>query len=225
MSQPRLFRIDQSKLRESVYDALKQAFTRGEFAPGDVVSLRDLAEQLGTSMTPVREAVRRLVAEGALVDTPSRTLMVPAFDVDRMRDLKGARIALECLVLEKAMDRATSDDIAGLDAILASYRASDPAAGDGPDLERNYAFHFALYGLSRSEVLMPLIEGLWMQYGAYLNLIIRERDALELDEHRHHHEIVGALKSRDREAARTALVADIERSFNVLSPSNAERRA
>lgn len=221
MTQPRLARIDQTKLRETVYDALKQAFTRGEFAPGDVVSLRDMAEQLGTSMTPVREAVRRLVAEGALIDTPSRTLMVPPFDADRMRDLKGARIALECLALETAMDRASDADIAGLDAILAAASR----AAEGPDLERNYAFHFALYELSESEVLMPLIEGLWMQYGAYLNLIIRERDALELEEHRHHREIVAALKSRNRDASRAALVADIERSFNVLAPANAKARA
>lgn len=221
MTQPRLARIDQSKLRETVYDALKQAFTRGEFAPGDVVSLRELADQLGTSMTPVREAVRRLVAEGALVDTPSRTLMVPPFDTDRMRDLKRARIALECLALEKAMDRASDSDIAGLDAILAAASA----AADGPDLESNYAFHFALYGLSESEVLMPLIEGLWMQYGAYLNLIIRQRTALELEEHYHHREIVTALKSRNREAARTALVSDIERSFRVLAPDTVRVRA
>lgn len=221
MNQPRLARIDQSKLRETVYDALKQAFTRGEFAPGDVVSLRDLAQQLGTSMTPVREAVRRLVAEGALIDTPSRTLMVPPFDADRMRDLKGARIALESLALEKAMDRASDDDIAGLDAILAAASV----AGDTPDLEQNYAFHFALYGLSDSEILMPLIEGLWMQYGAYLNLIIRSSDAMALEEHRHHREIVAALKIRDRDAARKALVADIERSFNVLAPRDGAGRS
>src|SRR6056297_1231234 len=95
VNQPKLARIDQSKLRETVYDALKGAFTRGEFAPGDVVSLRDLAGQLGCSMTPVREAVRRLVAEGALIDTPSRTLMVPPFDARRIHDLKAARLALE----------------------------------------------------------------------------------------------------------------------------------
>ncbi len=95
MTAPRIAKIDQSKLRENVYYALRDAFTRGEFAPGDIVSLRALADQLGTSMTPVREAVRRLVAEGALIDTPSRTLMVPPFDSARMEDLKKARLALE----------------------------------------------------------------------------------------------------------------------------------
>jgi DNA-binding GntR family transcriptional regulator len=213
MDQPRLARIDQSKLRETVYEALKGAFTRGEFAPGDVLSLRDLANQMGVSMTPVREAVRRLVAEGALVDTPSRTLMVPPFDARRMHDLKGARLALEVLVLDQAMSAATEEQIDALAAILPSERNEG-----GPDLELNYAFHFALYRLSGSEVLLPLIDALWMQYGAYLNLIIREQQAVALDEHRHHHEIVAALRAGDRAAARAALVTDIERSFQVLMP-------
>lgn len=213
MTQPRLARIDQSKLRETVYDALKQAFTRGEFAPGDVVSLRDLAEQLGCSMTPVREAVRRLVAEGALIDTPSRTLMVPPFDARRMRDLKSARLALELLVLDQAMDVATPEQIAGLERTI----PATPRSSGGPDLEANYAFHFGLYGLSGSDVLLPLIDALWIQYGAYLNLIIREQTAVELDEHRHHREIVAALKAGDRAAAQSALAMDIQRSFNVLS--------
>lgn len=219
MNQPRLARIDQMKMRETVYDALRQAFTRGEFAPGDVLSLRDLAEQLGCSMTPVREAVRRLVAEGALIDTPSRTLMVPPFDPDRMRDLKSARLALELLVLTQAMDRATPEDIAGLEDIL-SRSTRTPI---GPDLETNYAFHFGLYRLSGSDVLLPLIEALWMQYGAYLNLVIREQIAVNLEEHRHHHEIIAALKADDRTAAQAALTADIERSFRVLLPEIEKR--
>ncbi|WP_375257873.1 GntR family transcriptional regulator [Citreimonas sp.] len=213
MNQPRLARIDQSKLRETVYDALKGAFTRGEFAPGDVLSLRDLADQLGCSMTPVREAVRRLVAEGALIDTPSRTLMVPPFDARRISDLKAARLALESLTLRAAMARAGDGDIDALDALLTEAETSPLR----PDLERNYAFHFALYSLSASPVLLPLIEALWMQYGAYLNLVIREQSALQLEEHRHHHEIVAALRAGDADAAVAALTRDIERSFAVLS--------
>lgn len=221
MSQPRLERVDQSKLRETVYNALRQAFTRGEFAPGDVVSLRDLADQLGTSMTPVREAVRRLVAEGALTDTPSRTLMVPAFDARRMQDLKGARLALEALALDQAMDCVAPKGIAKLEAILACGRT---IAG-GPDLEANYAFHFAVYRMSGSEVLLPLIEALWMQYGAYLNLIIKQQSAIRMEEHVHHYEIIEAMRQGDRSAARAALVEDIERSFRVLQPEYEERSA
>jgi DNA-binding GntR family transcriptional regulator len=165
---PLIARLDPVKLRENAYFALRDAFTRGAFAPGDVVSLRQLAEQLGVSMTPVREAVRRLVAEGALVDTPSRTLMVPAFDARRARDLLAARLALEHLVLDRAMDRIDAPGSTG------STRSSPGRTGPGrqPDLVANHDFHFGLYRYSESEVLLPMVEALWLQYGAYLNLII-----------------------------------------------------
>jgi DNA-binding GntR family transcriptional regulator len=220
MTAPRIARIDQSKLRENAYFALRDAFTRGEFAPGDIVSLRVLADQLGTSMTPVREAVRRLVAEGALVDTPSRTLMVPPFDGRRMEDLKAARLALEALVLDQAMARMTDACLDEMEAIL----AADPATGAAtPDLQQNYDFHFALYRQSGSEVLLPLVEALWLQYGAYLNLIIHHRDATRIDQHKHHHEIIAALRRGDGAAAHRALAADVERSFQVIAADQKDR--
>lgn len=211
MTQARLAPIDQSKLRETVYDALKQAFTRGAFAPGDVVSLRDLAAQLTVSMTPVREAVRRLVAEGALVDTPSRTLMVPVFDERRMHDLKSARLALENLALDQSMDRMDADTLRALDTCLTS-------PGNGADLDANYRFHFTLYRCGGSEVLLPMIEALWMQYGGYLNLIMRTRAVETIEQHKYHFEIIAALTSGDRAQAHRALTADIERSFGLLLP-------
>ena len=205
--------LDQTSLRDSAYRALRDAFIRGAFAPGDVLSLRSLAEQLGTSMTPVREAVRRLVAEGALIDTQSRTLLVPPFSARRMSDLKSARLALEPMVLDQAMAHIGAPEIAGLQSILETPTAADM---DGPDLVKNYRFHFELYRHSGSEVLLPIVEALWVQYGSYLNLIIQEQAARDIEEDRHHLEITKALEAGDRAMARAALCDDIERSFNIL---------
>lgn len=214
MAAPTIAPVDQSKLRESVYGALRDAFVRGQFAPGDSVSLRNLADMLGTSMTPVREAVRRLVAEGALMDTPSRTLVVPPFDARRMSDLKAARLALETLVLDQAMDRMSAGDVDHLQAMITN--TATPRDG-GVDLDLNYRFHFQVYRLSRSDVLMPLIEGLWLQYGAYLNVIVAQKQAREIDEHRLHHDMIAAFRTGDRKAARIALETDIERSFQIIA--------
>jgi DNA-binding GntR family transcriptional regulator len=215
MTAPVIARIDPVKLRENAYFALRDAFTRGAFAPGDTLSLRQLADQMGVSMTPVREAVRRLVAEGALVDTPSRTLMVPAFDARRAADLKAARLALERIVLDQAMDRIAPDGIDALDAILCRPHAGTPGL---PDLLTNHDFHFAIYRHSGSEVLLPVVEALWLQYGAYLHLIISHPGAARIAEHSHHREIVAALRRADRAAAQRALEADITRSFRFLIP-------
>lgn len=206
-------KIEQPNLRESAYNALRDAFIRGEFAPGDSVSQRDLAEKLGISMTPVREAVRQLVAEGALIDAPRRMLVVPQFSKRRMSDLKSARLALETLIFEQAFGAFDAPAISKLDDIL----SHDHSAGDpGLDLQKNYAFHFALYRQAGSEVLIPMIEGLWVQYGTYLNLISRQSAALMLEEDKYHHEIVAALKAGDKAAAITSLRLDIERSFDLL---------
>lgn len=207
----RVPRIAARNLRENVYATLRDAFISGAFAPGETVSLRDLAADLGTSLTPVREAVRRLVAEGALVDTPSRTLRVPPFDAGRMRDLKAARLALEGLALERAAARMEPGELDAIEALIEGSRG-----GPVPDLASNYAFHLGLYRPSGSEVLLPLIEGLWVQYGAYLNRIVREEAARAMEEHVHHAEIVAALRAGDLPAAQAALRADIERSFAVL---------
>ncbi|WP_417476052.1 GntR family transcriptional regulator [Leisingera sp.] len=215
MSTPIIPRIDPLKLRENVYFSLRDAFTRGAFAPGDVLSLRSLADQLGVSMTPVREAVRRLVAEGALVDTPSRTLMVPAFDARRAADLKAARLALESLALDQAMDRINDADIDQLEEILS--RPSTSTKGQ-PDLVANHDFHQMLYGFSQSEILLPMIEALWLQYGAYLNLIISTPASSEIDEHAYHRALIAALREGRRADAHAALEADITRSFHVLLP-------
>lgn len=213
MAKPQIAAIDQTNLRDSAYFALRDAFTRGEFALGDAVSLRDLAGQLGISMTPVREAVRRLVAEGALVDKPNRTLAVPAFDQQRMHELKSARLALEPLLLDAALHRVTPETMAQLDSIISQPSSK---ANGMPDLSLNYDFHFTLYRESRSEVLLPLVEGLWLQYAAYLNLIVRQDVAPLVDEHAHHRELVIALKMGNSKAAEKALIDDIERSFSML---------
>ena len=211
--QPSLPKLDQSKLRETAYQVLRDAFTRGEFAPGDVLNLKTLAEQLGISLTPVREAVRRLVAEGALIDTPSRTLQVPHLDKERVADLKRARLALEPLLADLAFAKMDAADVAELDTILDDKGGSEPPR---PNLEQNYAFHFAIYEKAGAPVLLPLVEGLWLQYGSYLNLMMRNASADIGAGNEFHDALVKALHYGDHAAARTALIEDIERSFSLI---------
>jgi DNA-binding GntR family transcriptional regulator len=205
--------IEQSKLRESVYSALSAAFTRGAFAPGDAMSLRDLADQLGTSMTPVREAVRRLVAEGALIDTPSRKLQVPPFDHERLGDLLRARLALEPMLAWRAVERMDDATVAALEALLA-----EPEDGSGqPDPEQNHRFHFTLYRQSGSPVILPIVEGLWLQYGPYLKLMIARAGAEIGRGNDIHRMILHAARRRDAKAAAAGIEQDIRRSFALVS--------
>src|SRR5215475_1089790 len=96
-----------TSLRKQVYDSLRAALTAGRFTPGQKLSFRFIAGALGVSLTPVREAVRRLVAEGAFEMRPNRSVRVPLMTRDRILELRDIRVALEGLAAEKAAARAT----------------------------------------------------------------------------------------------------------------------
>lgn len=202
-------------LRELVYDQLRDAFMSGYFAPGDYLNLRDLAQRFQTSITPVREAVRRLVAEGALVDAPARALRVPPLRRSRLVDLKRARLGVESMVTELAVTNATEQDLDVLEAILDSAAAKRPKRPID-ELNANRQFHFTLYRLGNSPTLLRFVESLWLQYGPFLNLIHYTIDTDIRGSHTDHRRIVAAARTRDVEATRRALVADISRSFDIL---------
>lgn len=208
-----LERIDQTKLRESVYTALTEAFTRGTFAPGDILSLRTLADQLGTSMTPVREAVRRLVAEGALIDTPNRKLQVPPFDEARLTDLMRARIALEPMLAKIAAERMDKATLDTLEAILAEPEPNH----EQPDLAQNYRFHFTLYNHSQSPVILPIVESLWLQYGPYLSLMIERAGPSIGRGNDIHEDIIEAVRNGNGDETAIAVERDIRRSFGLIA--------
>jgi len=205
----------QVNLREIVYVQLKEAFMIGAFAPGDTLNLRDLADRFETSMTPVREAVRRLVAEGALVDAPGRTLRVPGLDRSRLTDLKRARIALETMVTELAVQQIEPGEIEALEAILREAESADTKSPND-ELKCNRVFHFTLYRISRSPTLLTFIESLWLQYGPFLNFLHTTIDRNIDGSHRDHHRIVQAARRGDTETAKEALTTDISRSFEIL---------
>lgn len=87
--------VDRESLQQQSYQALREALMKGRFMPGDTVSLRNLAQELGTSPMPVREAVQHLIAEGALVLRPNRTYAVPEMTREILAELKKLRVLLE----------------------------------------------------------------------------------------------------------------------------------
>src|ERR1700735_541244 len=91
------------------YQQLRQAIMSGRFAPGQPLSLRGVAEAVGSSTMPVRAALTRLRAEGALIDGPGRALMVPPMTIELIEELRDVRIALEGCVAKRAASRVSRD--------------------------------------------------------------------------------------------------------------------
>lgn len=209
----RVGRIVRQTLADQVYGDLKELLLSGRAAPGERFTLRGLAGAIGTSAMPVREAVSRLVAENALEVLPNRAVRVPLMSRARFAELRLIRTSLEGLAAATAAREATAEEIAEVVRHERAFAAErDKKRPDGAAAMRhNKDLHFALYRAAHLPTLMGMIEGLWLQIGPVLNLDFRagpER-VRQGEAHLHHERLVAALKARDSDAARDALVADI----------------
>lgn len=211
---PRLARIAHSKLYEKVYDELRNALMSGGFLPGESLTIRGVAEALGTSVMPVREALRRLAAERAVEMLANRTIRIPLMTEESFTELLGMRLMLEAQAAALAAERIT-------DAELAQVRAANETFAALPDttpadrLLANWQFHFTIYRAARSPLLLSVIEMFWLQSGPYLMAPLRWRTQQGQGEVyfaagvAHHRALIEALARRDGAAASKALQADI----------------
>ena len=190
-----------------VYRELREAIVTGRFVPGRPVTLRGVAAELGVSPMPVREALRQLVAERALVMHDNRRVAVPAMSPARFAELCLARALLEPELATLALPRATMADAAAMAAIDRDIDAALARGDSEAYMRENYAFHFRLYRAAGSSVLLPLVESLWLQVGPFLRMVVgRLGTGYVVDRHR---AAVAAIRARDVAALREAIRADI----------------
>src|SRR5262245_13611366 len=199
---------ERNTMRVRVYRALARGLMSGMFKPGEAVTLRTLAQRLGTSAMPVREAVSRLIAERALVLLPNRSVIVPRMSRARFAGLTQTRQILEGLVAEAACARATPALLRVLSEINDTMKrclADDDVRGA---LAHNMTFHFTLYRAAGKPVVLPLIEMLWLQAGPFLALSLTTPGMRWTA--RHHQSVLAALRASLGPSARRAIEADIE---------------
>ena len=197
-----------------VYAGLRSALMNGDFLPGQRLVVRLIAERFETSAMPVREALRQLVSDEALFDHPHRGVIVPEATVEVISDLVRVRCSIEGAASEWAASTITADEIEAIDAL--NRRMIDCAArGDAANyLCSNREFHFSIYRASRSQVLQPIIERLWLRAGPWLNIM---RDVATLGMGLDHHaEILDSLLRGDGTRARKAMVADISDAADIM---------
>jgi DNA-binding GntR family transcriptional regulator len=211
---PGLAPLKHDPLHERVYGELRDALMAGRFKPGEVVTVRGLAAALGTSPMPVREALRRLVEAQALEVRRNRSVAVPAMTRRRLEELYRVRMMLEGTAAAWAAERITPRELRSLER-LSREIAGHVAANDVPAyLRKNLLFHFAIYRAARPEVLLPLIESLWLQIGPFFNHTAEELD-YRLSQ-QHHEEALAGLVARDPDAARAGIERDIAEAARYL---------
>jgi DNA-binding GntR family transcriptional regulator len=222
----RAFRQVETKSAHSqVYDILKNAILAGYFRPGEQVTIRGLAAQLGTSEMPVREAIKRLVAQQAIESSPDRKFRIPILDSTQIKDVLELRIMLEGLATEQAAERMTPADIKKTERI--HDQMGEAVANNDPQgmLEANIRFHFHIYDRCRNQALPALIESLWLQYSPTLteytprilkHLPIEDQQAARIRNRERHTRVLEALKARDPAAARAHMEADLKAFLSVV---------
>jgi DNA-binding GntR family transcriptional regulator len=209
-------KLQRNTLNEAVYQQLKQALMSGRIAPGSTMTIRSLAASFGVSLMPVREALRRLVAEHVLELQPNRSVALPVITRERFREITRIRTSLEGLAAEEAAARLTRADIDRLDAL--NEVVERPGASRTPDyLIANREFHFTIYRNSGMPTLLSIIESLWVQIGPLLTIQQRIYAKAPDPAQPHHRRALRAFRRRDGAQARAAIVADIQDAADIIA--------
>lgn len=208
--------VENVTLHDRVYRKLREALMRGAFTPGQSVTLRDLADELGTSPLPVRLAVHRLIVEGAFEATSPRAMRVVDMTRRRLEDISNVRVALEGMAAEEAVARISADESACLaSAAKIAIRAGRNGEIDAC-LDHDREFHFVLYGASRCELAISMIQMTWMQLGPMIKQITSEELPLRAWEDKYAR-VLNGLKKADRLKVRQAICQDIQQAASRLA--------
>ena len=214
-SAPQLKKIEREPLWDLAHAQLRHALLAGRFAPGSSLTLRDLAQTFGISITPVRDAVNRLVAQGVLQQGPRNSAVVPHLRADDLHDLTIIRCELEGRAAREAASKAEPAAIRDLQARLTTMRSLIARGELDTYLEAHRRFHFGIYGLAQIPLLAAMIENLWLRCGPALSFVVPEY-VLSLRGTDHHEAALGAIQRGDGGAAEAEIVADIEEAAEYL---------
>jgi DNA-binding GntR family transcriptional regulator len=207
----------QPVLHAGIYDLLRHRMITGQIMPGADLSTRGLAHELGVSQMPVRDALSRLAAEGAIAIRSKRKIEVPAMTPERFADLLDCRLLLEPAAARFALPHI---DAERLDTLRAIDAALDAAIAGGDVLgymQANAEFHFAIYGANRRPTLNRAIEALWLQFGPYMRVVYGAWGTTTLvDQHR---VALDAIAAGDGDALAAAIAADISDGMGLVGLS------
>ena len=199
---------------ERVYRALRVQIMHGAIGPGQPMTLRGLGARFGVSMTPVREAVRRLVAEGALQLSAHGRISTPELSAERIEELAALRALIEPELASRALPRAHDALIDRLHAINSAI-AQVVAVGDEVGyLRTNLEFHRTLYLRAQAPAMLAIIETVWLQMGPTMRKLYGRLGRTEVPFN--HRLIVAALRAGDEPGLRLAIRTDVTQGLRML---------
>ena len=205
--------VSQKTKTDLVEEMLRRLISRGEIEPGQRLGQVELAARLGTSSTPVREAMKRLEAAGILQNLPYRGMRVAQVDAVDMQEIYLIRAALEGLAVEHATDHLSEAGLVELEDILEQISNVRAQRKTRPLQALNYQFHTSIYHASGLTRLIGIVDSLWPLFPWDSMWMLPGRAESSATEH---DEIMAALRSRDGKAAGAAMRRHIENGAQAL---------
>lgn len=199
---------------ERVYRTLRTRIMHGELEPGARLTLRGIGDEFGVSMTPAREAIRRLAAEGALTLSPSGRVSTPELSNDRIEELACIRAMLEPELGSRALPRVHFALIERLQTINASIEETIVKADATGYVRTNLEFHRTLYLRAQSPAMLALIETVWLQSGPTMRALYSRLPRKQAGEK--HRTILAAMRAGDDPGLRLAIRADVTSGLRML---------
>jgi DNA-binding GntR family transcriptional regulator len=201
---------------ERVFRRLRSQIMHGEITPGKQLTIRGIASTFGVSMTPAREAVRRLVAEGALTMSSTGRVMTPLLRTERIEELAAIRALLEPELASRAQPRAHPaliERMQNINTTVDEMIVKQNAAGY---IRSNLEFHRALYLRAQAPAMLAMAETVWLQLGPTMSALyagLQRRDSAI-----NHKRVIAALRAGDEPGLRLAIRDDVTRGLRMLTP-------
>ncbi|MEM1350928.1 MAG: GntR family transcriptional regulator [Pseudomonadota bacterium] len=200
---------------ERVYRALRARIMQGAIQPGEALTLRGIGKSYGVSMTPAREAVRRLVAEGALTLSSSGRISTPELSNERIEELAALRALIEVELASRALPRAHMALIERLQSINTSVAEAVAHRDAVSYIRTNLEFHRTLYLRAQAPAMLAMAETVWLQMGPTMRALYGKLRRKEPPQY--HRLIIAALRAGDEPGLRLAVRSDVTQGLRMLA--------
>ena len=201
-------------VHQHVYERLRAMILFGDLAPGQAVTIQGLTSELAVGMTPVREALRRLIAEGALTHQGNRRVSVPVLTAESVDELGFMRKTLEPELTRRAAVRMTPDQLGHLKSCDMDLNKAIDQGDVGGYLTHNYRFHAFIYDCANAAIMTATVDRLWLQFGPSLRVVCGRFGTSSLPDK--HMELLDALAAGDIEGAAQAMAQDVEQGIRQV---------
>ncbi|EAU47910.1 GntR family transcriptional regulator [Salipiger bermudensis] len=201
--------IERENLSDRAYTTIRNALMRGQLAPGERLRLRPLSQRFGISLTPMREALLRLVFERVMAFDERGTVYVPSLSLEQLLEIRSIRMDLEGKTAAAAAKRITPAELQDLEDIQSGISDCHARKSYADAVHLNTEFHLALCRAGRLPITYDLVENLWVRCGPILSHLYDAGVPSDWQPHPHER-IIEALKTGDADAAEAGIRFDIE---------------